>query len=157
MESAGVECGSKILGTGLAGSCVALHSPAARTIPANNRNTPTTRPTTTPGSALCNVLFITSQNFTGAALPIAARTTFLLRARLESNSNSMMSHSCPTQRIGQPKSGAYAFRRFRAIWLRKQYLVEGSIRFRLGRARVEIRQKIRVGVRCRFHDSRRTG
>src|ERR1700683_2196489 len=74
-------------------------------MPANNRNTPATRPTTTPGSALCNVLFITSQNFTGAALPIAARTTFSLRARLESNSNSMMSHSCPTQRIGATEIG----------------------------------------------------
>ncbi len=36
--------------------------------------------------------------------------------------------------VGQPKSGAHAFRRFRATWLRKQRAPEDLIRFWLGHA-----------------------
>ena len=36
--------------------------------------------------------------------------------------------------LGQPKSGAHAFRRFRATWLRKQHAPEDLIRFWLGHA-----------------------
>lgn len=38
------------------------------------------------------------------------------------------------KRLGQPKSGAHAFRRFRATWLRKQHAPEDLIRFWLGHA-----------------------
>jgi integrase len=38
------------------------------------------------------------------------------------------------KRLGQPKSGAHAFRRFRATWLRKQRAPEDLIRFWLGHA-----------------------
>jgi integrase len=38
------------------------------------------------------------------------------------------------QSVGQPKSGAHAFRRFRATWLRKQRAPEDLIRFWLGHA-----------------------
>ncbi|MFZ3331935.1 MAG: site-specific integrase, partial [Candidatus Acidiferrales bacterium] len=38
------------------------------------------------------------------------------------------------KRIGQPKSGAHAFRRFRATWLRMQHAPEDLIRFWLGHA-----------------------
>ena len=36
--------------------------------------------------------------------------------------------------LGQPKSGAHAFRRFRTTWLRKQHAPEDLIRFWLGHA-----------------------
>lgn len=38
------------------------------------------------------------------------------------------------KKLGQPKSGAHAFRRFRTTWLRKQYAPEDLIRFWLGHA-----------------------
>ena len=38
------------------------------------------------------------------------------------------------KRLGQPKSGAHAFRRFRTTWLRKQHTPEDLIRFWLGHA-----------------------
>jgi integrase len=38
------------------------------------------------------------------------------------------------QKLGQPKSGAHAFRRFRTTWLRKQHAPEDLIRFWLGHA-----------------------
>ena len=38
------------------------------------------------------------------------------------------------KRLGQPKSGAHAFRRFRTTWLRKQHAPEDLIRFWLGHA-----------------------
>ncbi len=38
------------------------------------------------------------------------------------------------EKLGQPKSGAHAFRRFRTTWLRKQYAPEDLIRFWLGHA-----------------------
>jgi integrase len=38
------------------------------------------------------------------------------------------------KRLQQPKSGAHAFRRFRATWLRKQHAPEDLIRFWLGHA-----------------------
>jgi integrase len=38
------------------------------------------------------------------------------------------------KRVGQPISGAHAFRRFRATWLRKQHAPEDLIRFWLGHA-----------------------
>ncbi len=38
------------------------------------------------------------------------------------------------KRLAQPKSGAHAFRRFRATWLRKQHAPEDLIRFWLGHA-----------------------
>ena len=38
------------------------------------------------------------------------------------------------KRLRQPKSGAHAFRRFRATWLRKQHAPEDLIRFWLGHA-----------------------
>jgi integrase len=38
------------------------------------------------------------------------------------------------KRLEQPKSGAHAFRRFRATWLRKQHAPEDLIRFWLGHA-----------------------
>jgi integrase len=38
------------------------------------------------------------------------------------------------KKLGQPKSGAHAFRRFRTTWLRKQHAPEDLIRFWLGHA-----------------------
>ena len=38
------------------------------------------------------------------------------------------------KKLGQTKSGAHAFRRFRTTWLRKQYAPEDLIRFWLGHA-----------------------
>jgi hypothetical protein len=38
------------------------------------------------------------------------------------------------KKLGQPKSGAHAFRRFRTTWLRKKYAPEDLIRFWLGHA-----------------------
>src|SRR5208283_5061439 len=38
------------------------------------------------------------------------------------------------KQLQQPKSGAHAFRRFRATWLRKQHAPEDLIRFWLGHA-----------------------
>jgi integrase len=38
------------------------------------------------------------------------------------------------QKLGQPKAGAHAFRRFRATWLRRQRTPEDLIRFWLGHA-----------------------
>jgi len=42
------------------------------------------------------------------------------------------------KQLGQPKSGAHAFRRFRATWLRKQHAPEDLIRFWLGHANKSI-------------------
>src|SRR5215469_6817089 len=54
IDSAGVECGSKMLGTGL--SCgAAIHNPVARRTPARRTRIPATRPTIAPQSALCIV------------------------------------------------------------------------------------------------------
>jgi integrase len=42
------------------------------------------------------------------------------------------------KKLGQPMSGAHAFRRFRTTWLRKQYAPEDLIRFWLGHANKSI-------------------
>src|ERR1700719_3587793 len=63
---------------------------------------------------------------------------FLFRSRngcplLQSNAFRLSLHPL-LKRLGQPKSGAHAFRRFRTTWLRKQHAPEDLIRFWLGHA-----------------------
>src|SRR5260370_36589084 len=54
MDSAGVERGSKMFGTGLSLRGLAVHNPAAKSIPTRRTSIPIARPTTTPQSAcLC--------------------------------------------------------------------------------------------------------
>jgi integrase len=70
---------------------------------------------------------------------IGNRTSgFLFRSKngfplLQSNVLRLSLHPL-LERVGQPKSGAHAFRRFRATWLRKQRAPEDLIRFWLGHA-----------------------
>jgi integrase len=70
---------------------------------------------------------------------IGDRTSgFLFRSKngfplLQSNVLRLSLHPL-LKRLGQPKSGAHAFRRFRATWLRKQHAPEDLIRFWLGHA-----------------------
>jgi hypothetical protein len=52
MDSAGVECGSNMLGTGLSLGGFAAHSPAARRIPARMTIIPMARPAIAPHFAL---------------------------------------------------------------------------------------------------------
>src|SRR6266446_6567156 len=68
MDSAGVERGSKMFGTGLSLRGLAVHNPATKRIPAIRTSIPLARPTTTPQSVLCVVLCI----FLGPAVPCEA-------------------------------------------------------------------------------------
>src|SRR5438270_1779472 len=52
MDSAGVECGWKMLVVALSPSGLALHNPAAKSIPARRTRIPKARPTTTPPPVL---------------------------------------------------------------------------------------------------------
>jgi integrase len=49
--------------------------------------------------------------------------------------------------LGQSKSGAHAFRRFRTTWLRKQHAPEDLIRFWLGHANKSV-----TDVYCKLHE-----
>jgi len=56
------------------------------------------------------------------------------------------------KRLGQPNSGAHAFRRFRTTWLRKQHAPEDLIRFWLGHANktiTDLYSKLREDVAFR--------
>ena len=70
---------------------------------------------------------------------VGERTSgFLFRSKaglplLQSNVLRLSLHPLLTK-LQQPKSGAHAFRRFRATWLRKQHAPEDLIRFWLGHA-----------------------
>jgi hypothetical protein len=55
MDSAGVECGSKMVGTGLSLCGLALHNAAAKSTPISRTNNPTARATIAPQYALCVV------------------------------------------------------------------------------------------------------
>ena len=50
---------------------------------------------------------------------------------LQSNALRLSLHQL-LKKLGQPKTGAHAFRRFRTTWLRKQHAPEDLIRFWLG-------------------------
>src|SRR6202023_22781 len=70
---------------------------------------------------------------------VGERTSgFLFRSKngfplLQSNVLRLSLHQL-LKKLGQPKSGAHAFRRFRATWLSKQHAPEDLIRFWLDHA-----------------------
>ena len=51
------------------------------------------------------------------------------------------------KKLGQPKSGAHAFRRFRTTWLRRQAAPEDLIRFWLGHANKGV-----TDLYCKLHE-----
>jgi len=64
------------------------------------------------------------------------------------------------KRLGQPKSGAHAFRRFRTTWLRKQSAPEDLIRFWLGHANrsvTDVYSKLKEDVTFRKNVAEQVG
>lgn len=77
MDSAGVERGSKMFGTGLSLRGLAVHNPAAKSIPARRTRIPIARPTTAPQSVLCVVSRILLRSFLCPAWTIAGYASLL--------------------------------------------------------------------------------
>jgi integrase len=64
------------------------------------------------------------------------------------------------KQLQQPKSGAHAFRRFRATWLRKQHAPEDLIRFWLGHANksvTDVYSKLKEDVKFRKEVAEQVG
>jgi integrase len=68
--------------------------------------------------------------------------------------------SRPLEKLQQPKSGAHAFRRFRATWLRKQHAPEDLIRFWLGhenKSVTDVYSKLKEDVAFRKRSRNKSG
>lgn len=96
---------------------------------------------------------------------IGDRTSgFLFRSKnglplLQSNVLRLSLHPL-LKRLGQPKSGAHAFRRFRTTWLRKQHAPEDLIRFWVGHANksvTDIYSKLKEDVAFRKRVAEQVG